>query len=102
MEWYNYVSGFWAGMFLANAIPHFVKGASGDKFPTPFANPPGQGLSSSTTNVYWALLNMLIGFVLFIAAGIPNNGYWGWFVFFAGIATISLYLSKRFTTKHKE
>jgi hypothetical protein len=51
----NQLASFFAGMFLANAIPHFVNGVSGDRFPTPFANPPGKGLSSPTVNVAWAL-----------------------------------------------
>ena len=57
MEWYNYFSGFCAGAFLANFVPHFVKGVCGDKFPTPFAKPPGKGLSSPMVNVLWGLLN---------------------------------------------
>ncbi len=51
MNWYNYVACFFAGMFLANVVPHFVHGISGDRFPTPFAHPPGKGLSSPTINV---------------------------------------------------
>jgi hypothetical protein len=45
------VACFFAGAFLANFVPHFVHGISGDRFPTPFANPPGKGLSSPTLNV---------------------------------------------------
>ncbi len=52
MEWYNYIADFFAGAFLANFVPHFIYGVSGDKFPTPFAKPPGQGLSSATTNAF--------------------------------------------------
>jgi hypothetical protein len=43
MEWYQYLAAFFAGAFLANTVPHFVKGISGDKFPTAFAKPPGKG-----------------------------------------------------------
>ena len=50
---------------LANAVPHFVHGISGDRFPTPFAHPPGKGLSSATVNVIWALLNLVVGYFLF-------------------------------------
>jgi hypothetical protein len=48
MSWYHYVSYFFGGTFLANAIPHFVSGMLGRPFQTPFAKPPGKGLSSST------------------------------------------------------
>ena len=54
MNWYNYVSCFFAPAFLANIVPPF-HGISGDRFPTPFAKPPGRGLSSQTVNVVWAL-----------------------------------------------
>ena len=57
MIWYHYVACFFAGIFLANAVPHFVKGICGDRFPTPFAKPPGKGLSSPLVNVLWALVN---------------------------------------------
>jgi hypothetical protein len=39
MPWYSYVACFFAGAFLANAVPHFVKGVTGEAFPTPFAKP---------------------------------------------------------------
>lgn len=42
MEWCHYLGGFCAGMFLANFVPHFVNGISGDDFPTPFSKPPGR------------------------------------------------------------
>jgi hypothetical protein len=65
MQWYHYFSGFWAGMFFANFVPHFVNGISGNVFPTPFAKPPGKGLSSPVVNVLWALLNLIAGYLLF-------------------------------------
>ena len=34
MNWYNYIASFFAGIFLANAVPHFVHGISGDRFPS--------------------------------------------------------------------
>jgi hypothetical protein len=50
MQWLPLLSYFWGGVFLANAIPHFVSGMMGRPFQSPFAKPPGQGLSSSTVN----------------------------------------------------
>ena len=67
MEWYHYFSGFWAGMFLTNFLPHFIKGISGDAFPTPFAKPPGKGLSTPMVNTTWGLFNLVVGFLLFRA-----------------------------------
>ena len=62
---YNHIACFFAGTFLANFVPHFVHGISGDRFPIPFAHPPGKGLSSSTVSVVWALFNLVVGYMLF-------------------------------------
>ena len=64
MRWYQYLSYFFGGAFLTNAIPHFVNGLSGQQFPSPFASPPGQGMSSPTVNVLWGAFNIAIGYLL--------------------------------------
>ena len=69
MEWFRYVSYFFGGVLLANAIPHFVSGVMGKAFQTPFAKPPGQGLSSSTVNVVWGFFNLVVGYVLVCRVG---------------------------------
>ena len=100
MNWYNYLACFFAGMFLANVVPHFVYGVSGDRFPTPFAKPPGRGLSSPTVNVLWALFNLFIGYFLFRAGKISSDNIATLVVFFAGVAAISVMLSVSFARKH--
>jgi hypothetical protein len=60
---------FFAGAFLINASPHLTTGVTGRAFQSPFAKPPGQGLSSSTINVLWAFANLAIAYVLLIPAG---------------------------------
>ena len=100
MSWYNYVACFFAGMFFANVVPHFVHGISGDKFPTPFAKPPGKGLSSPTVNVAWALANMVAGYFLFRVGKVAGGDTAALLVFFAGIACISTLMSVRFAQKH--
>jgi hypothetical protein len=102
MEWYQYLAMFFSGAFLANAVPHFIHGISGDKFPTPFAKPPGQGLSSSTVNVLWAGFNLVIGFLLVRAGKLQIGDSIGMVIFFAGIIAMAFMLSVRFKTKHKE
>lgn len=102
MEWYQYLACFFAGLFLTNVVPHFVAGVSGNKFPTPFANPPGKGLSSPTTNVIWALVNLVIGFLLFRAGHLAAGDTLSLLLFFAGIAVISIFASKHFIHKHEE
>ena len=98
MNWHNYLACFFGGMFLANAVPHFVHGISGDRFPTPFAHPPGKGLSSPTVNVVWALFNLVVGYILF-RVGKVSSGEPSALVFFAGVAAISIMMSIRFAKK---
>jgi hypothetical protein len=102
MEWYNYIADFFAGAFLANFVPHFIYGVAGDKFPTPFAKPPGEGLSSPIVNVLWALLNLVIGFLLFNSGKISTEQPITWILVFAGVAAMSIMLSINFQKKHKE
>ncbi len=102
MNWYNYVACFFAGMFLANFVPHFVHGISGNRFPSPFAHPPGKGLSSPTVNVVWSLLNLVLGYILFRAGKLSSGDSLALIVFFAGIAAISILSSVRFAQKYTE
>jgi hypothetical protein len=69
MEWINYASYFFGGIFLTNAIPHFVSGVMGRPFQSPFAKPPGEGLSSSTVNVLWGFFNLVVSYVLICRVG---------------------------------
>jgi hypothetical protein len=100
MAWYVYVASFFAGMFLANAVPHFVHGISGDPFPSPFAKPPGKGLSSPPVNVVWAIFNLIVGVILFRVGEVASGDNLALGVFFAGVAAISLMLSVQFQKKH--
>lgn len=70
MEWYVYVARFFAGAFLTNAVPHFVSGIQGRRFPTPFASPPGKGESSSVLNVVWGTANAVVGYWLLFRVGV--------------------------------
>jgi hypothetical protein len=69
MPWLDYLSWFFGGAFLANVIPHLVSGVMGRPFQSPFAKPRGEGLSSSTINVLWGFLNLLVGYVLVCRVG---------------------------------
>lgn len=102
VPWYHDVAAFFAGAFFTNAVPHFVNGISGEPFPTPFAKPPGKGLSSPTVNVVWALFNLLIGYTLFEAGNLSGANRVTKTVFFAGIAVISIMSSSLFAKKHSK
>jgi hypothetical protein len=69
MAWPPYIAWFFGGAFLANAVPHFVSGMLGRAFQSPFAKPPGRGLSSSTVNVLWGFLNLVFSYLLLCHVG---------------------------------
>jgi hypothetical protein len=69
MQWIHDVSYFFGGAFLINAVPHLVSGVMGRPFQSPFAKPRGEGLSSSTVNVFWGFFNLAVGYVLVCRIG---------------------------------
>jgi hypothetical protein len=102
VSWYNYIAAFFAGMFLANAVPHYVYGVCGDRFPSPFSKPQGKGLSSPMVNTVWGLFNVVIGYLLFRAGRIWGGDDLTLVVFFAGVVAMSVMLSKNFAEKQRE
>ena len=68
-RWYHLIAYFFGGAFLANAIPHLVSGISGSPFQSPFAKPPGEGLSSATVNVLWGTFNLVVAYLLVVCVG---------------------------------
>jgi hypothetical protein len=69
MDWLSMLSYFFGGVFLANAIPHWVSGAMGRPLQSPFAKPPGEGLSSSLVNVLWGAFNFAVAYLLLVRVG---------------------------------
>ena len=68
-RWHHLIAYFFGGAFLANTIPHLITGMSGSPFQSPFASPPGEGLSSSTVNVVWGAFNLIVAYVLVVRVG---------------------------------
>ena len=99
--WLQYVSYFFGGAFLTNSIPHFVSGLMGRAFQSPFAKPPGKGLSSSTLNVLWGFLNLVVGYVLICRVGNFDLRSWG-NVLAAGLGALvmGLMLARTFGQLH--
>jgi len=64
MDWPVLLRAFFGGAFVTNAIPHLVCGLTGRPFQSPFAKPPGIGLSSSTVNFLWGFFNAAIAWLL--------------------------------------
>jgi hypothetical protein len=69
MIWLHDLAYFFGGAFLSNAVPHYVSGVVGRPFQSPFAKPPGKGLSSSTVNVLWGFANLVVSYVLILRVG---------------------------------
>src|ERR1700677_3612793 len=101
MNWLHLVSYFFGGLFLGNVVPHLVSGMMGKPFQTPFAKPPGKGLSSSTVNVLWGFANFVAAYFLIARVGdfdyhaADNVGAAG-----AGILLIGLQSARHFGEFH--
>lgn len=53
------IQAFFAGMFLVNGMPHFIKGITGQTHMTPFKR-----VSNSYLNVIWAFGNFVLGLLI--------------------------------------
>jgi hypothetical protein len=101
MRWYHSVAYFFGGAFLANSLPHFINGVSGNAFQSPFASPPGVGLSSATVNVLWGFFNLAIGYLLVCRVGNFNLRRTQHVLLLgAGILLISLMAARTFGRFH--
>ncbi len=101
MHWYIYPAYFFGGAVFANALPHLVNGISGSAFQTPFADPPGEGLSSSTVNVLWGFFNLLIAWLLIFRVGsFDLRNVQHALVFGAGMLIMSVLMARVFGRFH--
>ena len=101
MRWYHYISYFFGGAFLANTIPHLVAGISGSPFQSPFASPPGEGLSSAMVNVLWGLFNLVVAYLLLVRVGRFELRRWGHVIPLGlGFALMAVQLANHFSLFH--
>jgi len=101
MHWYHYVAYFFGGAFLANTLPHLGNGISGHAFQSPFASPPGKGLSSSTVNVLWGFFNLALAYLLICRVGCFDlRNPLHMIVLGAGFLLMSLMLARSFGRFH--
>ena len=84
-----------AGALLCNCIPHLASGLRGEAFPTPFANPPGKGLSSPLLNFLWGAANLSLGVFLLGPLG-EADPRWGRAAVATGFVALGVYLSRHF------
>jgi len=101
MIWLTYASYFFGGVFLCNAIPHFVSGTMGRAFQSPFARPPGKGLSSAPVNVGLGAVNSGASYFLLIRVGaIDVRDTWDAVAFGAGFIFIGVLSARLFGPFH--
>lgn len=100
-RWYHLLAYFFGGAFLMNTVPHLVSGVSGAPFQSPFASPPGEGLSSSTVNVLWGSLNLLAAYLLILRVGTfqPRRTTHA-LIFALGLVGMALMLARTFGRLH--
>jgi len=101
VSWIHLLSYFVGGAFLANAIPHLVSGQMGRPFQSPFARPPGEGLSSARVNVLWGGFNLAVAYGLLCHMGtfdVGNLGHAG--AAAAGGLLMSVQLASHFGQFH--
>jgi hypothetical protein len=97
MPWTQLLSYCFGGAFFGNAVPHFVSGVMGKPFQSPFAKPPGQGLSSPTINVLWGAFNIAVFYLLVCRGGdfdVKNAADAG--AFGIGLLAIGLFAARHF------
>lgn len=100
-RWFHDLSFFAGGLFLTNFVPHFVAGVHGSAFQSPFASPPGIGLSSSPVNVAWALMNLAVAYLLLVRVGHFDLRRWRHVAALgASVALMSWFLAQRFGQLH--
>ena len=89
-----------AGLFLCNCIPHLCAGLRGESFPTPFAKPPGKGLSKPVTNTIWGTFNLAVG-LLFLRSPIDPGFNLAFALFLVGFLGLGVMLASHFAKVRK-
>ncbi|WP_322047459.1 hypothetical protein [Paraburkholderia sp. J67] len=101
MDGLHSVAYFFGGAFLSNAVPHFVRGVTGQPFQSPFASPPGKGLSSSTVNVVWGFFNLVVAWLLVCHVGDFTLKATGDVApFGVGMLAMGLFMARHFGSLH--
>lgn len=100
MTWLDEAAYFGSGAVLTNAIPHLVRGLTGQAFQSPFASPPGAGLSSATVNVLWGFANLAIAYFLIFQVGSFSIRSIDALALAAGAVAIGLFSARHFGQFH--
>jgi len=93
MKWYHYLACFFSGFWTLNMLPHLLHGISGTAFPTPFASPPFQGLSSPLINTVWALFNIVLAYWLARKGKLSPHNHLTMWLFLLGFAFLACFMA---------
>lgn len=102
MNGYDYIACFFAGLFLANVVPHFRAWHFRRSFPYAIRPSSGKRIVVANRECCLALFNLVGGYILFRAGKVATGGDSALIVFFTGIAAISTMLSVRLAKKQAE
>jgi hypothetical protein len=84
---------FLAGVLLANSIPHFIHGISGEYFPAPLFHTLGRGVASDVANVIWGLFCFGMGYRLLVTYRQQLSSALFRILVCSGFAAMSIFLS---------
>jgi len=93
LKWTHYLACFFAGFWGVNVLPHLLHGINGQAFPTPFASPPFQGLSSPLVNTAWALFNIVLAYGLARFGQLSPERPRTMALFFLGFAVLACFMA---------
>src|ERR1700678_3597389 len=96
MNYLHLLATLFSGSFVCNAIPHLTAGLRGERFPSPFASPPGKGKSRSIVNVLWGTANLGAGCLLWAAYPFVFGLNLPTLVFFVGFVLIGVPMAHHF------
>lgn len=90
------LTAFASGALFCNCVPHLVAGLQGERFPTPFAQPPGRGLSPAWVNFAWGFCNLAAATAMTLRRSAHVGGWVDTLLILAGAAVAGGLLSLRF------
>ncbi len=96
----HFLAYFFGGAFLTNAVPHFVSGVTGRPFQSPFAKPPGKGLSSANVNVLWGFANFVAAWFLLGRDKFAWRDFGDILPLGLGVLAVALFASRHFGALH--
>lgn len=90
------IVGILSGGLATYGVPHFIKGMTGEKQPTPFGKP-----STASQNVIWGWLNLAIATILWHLAPMAKHPRAAFLAVTVGVLFVGLGLANNWNKKTK-